>query len=108
MRSRYSAFVLERERYLLDTWSAEHRPEFVDFEPGIKWLGLDIKSKRILDAANVMSSDGAVCAILAEVEFVARWRLNGKATRMHENSRFERKHNRWFYMHAVEENQPNG
>ena len=88
MRSRYSAFVLERERYLLETWSPEHRPVSVEFEAGIKWLGLEIKSKKMLDQD------------AGEVEFVARYRLNGKATRLHENSVFVRKDGRWLYLCA--------
>jgi SEC-C motif-containing protein len=35
-----------------------------------------------------------------EVEFVARYRLNGRATRLHENSLFERTGARWFYIKA--------
>jgi len=88
MRSRYSAFVLARERYLLDTWSLTHRPDSVDFDAQTKWLGLSIKAKKMLDAQH------------AEVEFVARYRLNGRATRLHENSLFEREHDRWFYVTA--------
>ena len=43
MRSRYSAFVLERAEYLLATWYVSKRPASIEFEPGIKWLGLDIR-----------------------------------------------------------------
>ena len=88
MRSRYTAFVLGRERYLLDTWSQAHRPETVDFEAQTKWLGLSIKSKKMLEEHR------------GEVEFVARYRLNGRATRLHENSLFERHGGRWFYVTA--------
>lgn len=90
MRSRYTAFVLGRERYLLDTWSSGFRPETVDFEPQTKWLGLSIKSKKMLEEHR------------GEVEFVARYRLNGRATRLHENSLFERHDGRWFYLTAQE------
>lgn len=88
MRSRYTAFVLDRERYLLDTWSPPHRPETVDLDPKTKWLGLSIKSKKMLDVQH------------GEVEFVARYRLNGRATRLHENSLFECNDGRWFYVAA--------
>lgn len=90
MRSRYSAFVLGRERYLLDTWSPETRPALLEFESQTKWLGLEIKSKRMADLNR------------GYVEFVARYRLNGKATRLHENSFFMRKENRWLYVNAQE------
>ena len=88
MRSRYSAFVLERERYLLDTWSPSHRPQSLKFDSQTKWLGLSIKSKKMLDVHQ------------GEVEFVARYRLDGRATRLHENSLFERTGTRWFYVMA--------
>lgn len=88
MRSRYSAFVLERERYLLDTWSPAHRPQSLEFDSQSNWLGLSIKSNNMLDIDH------------GEVEFVARYRLNGRATRLHENSLFERIDARWFYVKA--------
>ena len=43
MRSRYSAFVLERAPYLLATWHASHRPASIEFESGVKWLGLEVR-----------------------------------------------------------------
>lgn len=88
MRSRYSAFVFGRERYLLDTWSPVTRPPSIEWEPQTKWLGLEIKSQRMLDLNQ------------GYVEFVARFRLNGKATRLHENSFFMREENRWLYVNA--------
>ena len=86
MRSRYSAFVLERADYLLATWHASTRPAALDFAPGAKWLGLEVRSHKLLDADH------------AEVEFVARCREAGRATRLHERSRFVRESGRWFYV----------
>src|SRR5262245_8518541 len=90
MRSRYTAFVLCNEPYLLATWHATTRPRSVAFDGRQKWLGL-----RILDA----SSTGADTA---EVEFVARYRIGGgSAARLHERSRFVREAGRWFYVDAA-------
>ena len=86
MRSRYSAFVLDRADYLLATWHATTRPTTLDFVPGTKWLGLEVRSHKILDADH------------AEVEFIARFREAGRATRLHERSRFVRESGRWFYV----------
>ena len=86
MRSRYSAFVVEDRAYLLATWHASRRPPLLDFEPGIQWLGLEVREHRVLDAMH------------AEVEFVARSRLAGRAHRLHERSRFVREEGRWFYL----------
>ncbi|MBT0569935.1 hypothetical protein KIK84_06325 [Curvibacter sp. CHRR-16] len=87
MRSRYCAFVLEREDYLLATWHSSQRPESLDFEPGIKWLGLDVRAVQQQDEDH------------ATVEFVARHKpASGKAVRLHETSRFVREQGRWYYV----------
>jgi SEC-C motif-containing protein len=86
MRSRYTAFVLEDAAYLLATWHASKRPGQLTFDPGTRWLGLDVRSHRRVDAGH------------AEVEFVARSRLAGRASRLHERSRFVCEHARWFYV----------
>jgi SEC-C motif-containing protein len=89
MRSRYCAFVLEDAPYLLATWHASTRPSQVGFEPGTKWLGLEVRDHRVVDGDH------------AEVEFVARLRSGGRATRLHERSRFVREDGRWFYVDGV-------
>jgi SEC-C motif-containing protein len=87
MRSRYSAFVLERAAYLQQSWVASHRPESIAFDPATKWLGLDVRGHRQL-------SDNS-----AEVEFVARQKPSaGPAVRLHERSRFVREGGRWLYV----------
>lgn len=86
MRSRYSAFVLQRADYLLATWHVGQRPASVDFDAGAKWLGLEVRTHR------------ATGEDRAEVEFVARWRVGGRAVRLHERSRFVREGGRWYYV----------
>lgn len=87
MRSRYSAYVMELRDYLHDTWYASTRPaEPIAFEPGLRWLGLEVRRHRVVDADH------------AEVEFVARSKLGGRAHRLHETSRFVRERERWFYV----------
>ena len=86
MRSRYSAFVLGNVPYLLATWHSSQRPAELTLETGCKWLGLEIKQHRVTGTNT------------AEVEFVARFRLGGKAVRQHERSRFVREDGRWFYV----------
>lgn len=90
MRSRYSAFVLEREAYLLKTWHAGQRPNSVDFEPAVKWLGLEVRDAVQQDDTH------------AEVEFVARQKpAGGAAVRLHERSRFVREGGQWLYVDAL-------
>jgi SEC-C motif-containing protein len=86
MRSRYSAFVLGLTEYLLATWHPSTRPASMALEPGAHWLGLEIKDHRLTGADS------------AEVTFVARFRVAGRAVRQHERSRFVREGGHWFYV----------
>jgi len=90
MRSRYTAFVLDLRDYLLATWHASTRPATLEpADASLKWLGLEVKRHRLLDADQ------------AEVEFVARSKLHGRAHRLHELSRFVREDGRWFYVDGL-------
>ena len=84
MRSRYSAYVVGLIDYLLATWHPSTSPGDLELSP-VKWLGLEI---RYAEA----SGDAGV------VEFVARCRVNGRAQRVHETSRFVREAGRWYYI----------
>jgi SEC-C motif-containing protein len=86
MRSRYAAYALHDERYLLATWHAGTRPAQVKPDPAVKWLGLEVRAHRQADADH------------AEVEFAARYRVAGRAARMQERSRFVREAGRWYYV----------
>lgn len=90
MRSRYSAYVLQRSDYLLASWHADTRPASLELgsqQPPPSWLGLEIRHEQQSDADH------------ARVEFVARYRLGGgRAQRQHEVSSFVREHGRWYYL----------
>lgn len=87
MRSRYAAYTLGDEAYLRATWYPRTLPEetLVSNEPGMKWLGLEVR--RHAEAGDE-----------ATVEFIARYKLGGRAQRMHEISRFVREDGRWYYI----------
>ena len=90
MRSRYSAYVLCLTEYLLATWHASTRPQFLQMETATRWLGLEVRRHL------------ATGTDAAEVEFVARYRVRGgSAVRLHEHSRFVHEHGRWFYLDAL-------
>lgn len=91
MRSRYTAYTLLKEDYLLATWHPSTRPPSLGLaqEVPTKWLGLEVKRHEQQDA------DHAI------VEFVARYKVNGRAHRLHEVSRFVRETGRWFYVDGV-------
>lgn len=87
MRSRYSAYVLKLEDYLLATWHSSTRPASLNLSSDAgKWLGLEIKQflTQSIDTATV--------------EFVARYKLAGRAQRMHELSHFVVDTGRWYYV----------
>ncbi len=91
MRSRYSAYVLGLQDYLLDTWHPATRPAVIEAQPpALRWLGLEVRR---------CTEDGADAAT---VEFIARSKLGGRAHRLHETSRFQRVDNRWLYLKALD------
>ncbi len=90
MRSRYTAYTVKDEPYLLATWHPSTRPAKLnltgDAEP--QWIGLEVKRHTPEDATH------------ARVEFVARYRVNGKAHKLLEVSEFVREKEGWNYVGA--------
>ncbi len=88
MRSRYTAYMQLREDYLLATWHPSTRPTQLGLEQDVptKWIGLDVKRHEQQDENHAI------------VEFIARYKVNGRAHRMHEVSRFVRDEGRWYYV----------
>ena len=103
MRSRYTAYVLRNEAYLRATWHPSTLPAgpIVDPDEKLQWLGLEVKSALRLRQrkANLLETPDR-----DTVEFVARYKIGGRAHRLHEVSRFVRedagedKAARWFYL----------
>lgn len=88
MRSRYTAYALGLEDYLLRSWHPATRPSILNLEQdqAIKWLGL-----KIVRLAQLSSDE-------AEVEFIACYKVQGKAEKLHELSRFVRETGHWLYV----------
>lgn len=90
MRSRYTAFARDDESYLLATWHSSTRPprlELASRSPA-NWLGLKIVKT---EAGHAGDTHGIV-------EFIARYKIGGKASRLQETSRFIREGGRWYYV----------
>jgi len=95
MRARYSAFALSLHEYLLASWHASTRPASIEADaPGMRWLGLEVRRHERQDEDH------------ATVEFVARFKEGGRATRLHERSRFVREDGRWFYIDGIDPRDP--
>ncbi|MFB9909483.1 YchJ family protein [Allokutzneria oryzae] len=93
MRSRYSAFAVSDEAYLLRTWHPATRPSSVDFDRKQRWTGLEILG----------STGGGVFHTEGTVEFVARYSYRGRVEQMWENSAFARVDGLWVYVSEAPE-----
>lgn len=90
MRSRYTAYVLRRDDYLLASWHPSTRPDRLELDAAgaVSWRGLKLLR---VERGGADDAEGVV-------EFVARFKPAGPARRLHEVSRFRRERGRWFYV----------
>lgn len=89
MRSRYSAFALSLPEYIQRSWHPSTRPPELrpaDGDEKSQWIGLKIKRHEAIDANHAI------------VEFIARYKINGRAFVLQETSRFVREDGHWFYL----------
>ena len=96
MRSRYSAYALAQGRgpappamleYLMQTRHPSTAPGDLELGP-MTWTGLEIVHHETRGDAGV-------------VEFVAHHKVNGRAGKLHEVSRFVREGAAWLYVDGV-------
>ena len=91
MRARYSAYVMRDTAFVAATWHPSTRPTSLDSDTAgaddgtTRWLGLDVRR-------SAEHGDDAT------VEFVARYKVAGRAHRLHEISRFVREAGCWWYL----------
>jgi SEC-C motif-containing protein len=91
MRSRYTAYALGHESYLVATWHPSTRPQRLNLDPDIRWVSLEILART---AGGMLETEGTV-------EFRATYRSEGMRLQQHENSRFVRENRVWFYLDGV-------
>ena len=92
MRSRYTAFARGDASYLLETWHASSRPRRVRFDPGRRWVGLEV-----LD-----TTGGGMLDQEGTVSFVAHHERDGRRRELREVSLFLRDEGRWRYLGPVD------
>lgn len=90
MRARYTAYALGDESFLLRSWHPITRPLSLPLDTQAKWLGL-----------TVLSSQGGSSDSEGTVEFIARYKVGGRAHRLQERSRFLRQDKEWYYLAPV-------
>ena len=89
MRSRYSAYVLRLEAYLLASWHPDTRPSALNLEnDNAQWLGLTVRG---LKAGGPDDDAG-------DVSFTAWYRVGGERYKLEETSRFVRQGGCWIYL----------
>jgi SEC-C motif-containing protein len=88
MRARFSAFAVQDEPYLLDTWHPSTRPAILQLDPLQRWVRLDV----------LATERGALLDTEGTVEFEARY----EGGVLHEVSRFVRHEWRWVYLGPLE------
>ena len=89
MRSRYTAYVMGDEAYLLASWFHATRPDKLNLAAtNIHWSGLSI----------CKTQAGKAGDLRGVVEFIASYVEAGKAAQVHESSRFICQQGRWFYV----------
>lgn len=87
MRSRFSAFALRDEAYLIHTWHPATRPAALGLGPTPRWLRLE-----------VLHSTGGPLHTEGTVEFRAHYAERGRPGVLHERSRFVRHAGAWVYL----------
>ncbi|WP_096305166.1 YchJ family protein [Jatrophihabitans sp. GAS493] len=88
MQSRFSAFAVGDESYLLATWHRSTRPARLELDSGTRWTRLDI----------VQTLQGGPFDTQGVVEFDAHYRSGTQRGVQHERSLFTRERQRWFYL----------
>ena len=88
MRSRYTAYVQGADDYILSTWHPATAPRSIDKDQPVKWVGLKVITT---DAGGPDDDKGSV-------EFVATFKVNGRAEKLHEVSEFVRVSGLWRYV----------
>ncbi|NLN61455.1 MAG: YchJ family protein [Myxococcales bacterium] len=93
MRSRYTAFTRADVGYIRDTRHPQSDFHFDEeatrkWATGSKWLGLTILNTA---GGGLNDSEG-------EVEFVARYTVDGQKTEHHERAKFQRDQDRWYFV----------
>lgn len=89
MRSRYTAYTLKDDKYLLDTWYPDTRPENnPSDDDNTIWTKLEI----------LRTEDGQKNDSKGIVEFIAHCNVKGATSHLHETSQFIHENNRWYYL----------
>ena len=88
MRSRYSAYALERLDHVFRTWHPRTRPDEIEPAAGLTWAALTIVR---VEGGQPDDDEGVV-------EFEAAYQTAAGPGALRERSRFTRRGGRWVYL----------
>lgn len=92
MRSRFTAYAMQNEAYLLETWDAKKRPEAINFaKEEAEWTRLEIVS---IKKGEEKDKKGIV-------EFKAYYSIDDEGYVMNEISRFKKEEGKWLYLDGL-------
>lgn len=92
MRSRFTAYAMGKDQYLIDTWDKTKSPDKVNFSGDqVEWSRLEIVSRKKGGSKDRKGS----------IEFKAYYKLNGEEHLMREASQFRKVNNEWIYVDGV-------
>lgn len=94
MKARYSAFVLCKEAFILNSWAFETRPEQLLLNDRTRWISLEITGS---DPVSTGTSS-------ASVSFIAKYLEENKVYTVQERSTFIKRSNCWYYLDGDSEN----
>lgn len=94
MRSRYTAFTLGDNEYILKSWAAETRPQSVQTDAAsIQWLKLQVDK----------CHKGGTNDKAGLVTFTASFLSGGHLCKLHEESSFIKEKDIWYYLEGKSE-----
>jgi len=91
MRSRFSAFYVGDETYLLRTWHPSTRPPRIGLDPSVRWQRLEV----------LQTTGGSYLDTEGTVHFRAHSVERNRAGHLEENSRFVVHDGTWLYVGPV-------
>jgi SEC-C motif-containing protein len=93
MRARFAAYALGEVEYLRDSLHPDQRE---DFDP--KTTEVWSRKAKWLDLEIVSTTGGAEADAVGEVEFKARYEMNGLKQEHHERAEFAQHNGRWYFV----------
>lgn len=93
MRSRYSAYAVNKAEYLRKTWHPDTAPQKLELDRTTRWTGLEI----------LATTRGSMFDTVGTVEFTAHLIDGVGPDVLHENSSFVRHRGLWLYVSPVED-----